>query len=456
MTLSMTSNDLIDDPRSLTSAKHTQYPNTQHDLSLLPRHIIEQRYYELEEMLDEFQESSKELEKALEEELQLEEQKSQQLIETIKFKDQQIYQTKQQNLKLQQDLNEAESNLNSKIKNYEDQLTSLKQSIVSVEICNDDFESNDRVLTNKLELANQFNNDLLEKLAITENDLELERKSNLESKLYITNYQNTIQDLKDQIVTLEEKISKPLINTQENKEEYEEEEEDHDDFNSTVLSMREVLKNGPPNIDEIKLFPRTASAQKDMNAINEKVKNWNANFFLNESFVSDLKADSTTQITNHLHTTKSNDTCHSLKRSNSSATLTTIKSSDLNTEKYSTNSSRSSSSASTSTTTTSIGSQRKGISPSPSMMNISEKIYDTASLHSNTSTKHKKSNHKLSRSYSNSHASESHLYKHTHSQSLGNKLETIEGSPNSSKIKDTKIDMSDKKRGLFSPLKTTV
>ncbi|ODV67430.1 hypothetical protein HYPBUDRAFT_121726, partial [Hyphopichia burtonii NRRL Y-1933] len=166
------------------------------DLSKLPRNVLEERFIELEQMLNDFQESSKDLEKALEDELTIQEETNEKLIQTIKLKDYDIKKEKVKNLNLNNELNKVQNDVISQKKHYEEQINNLKSSLVSIEISNDYMESNDRVLQSKLEYSNQFNNELLEKLAIIENDLELEKNKNIENQLLKTNYENKIKDLK--------------------------------------------------------------------------------------------------------------------------------------------------------------------------------------------------------------------------------------------------------------------
>lgn len=224
-------------------------------------------------MLAEFQESSRELERALEEELQAEESRNKQLMLVINDKEAQILRERQKNKRLEAELVEVESKLAAQSKEHEAQLASLRQHLVSVEINNDYMESNDRVLSHKLELANQFNNELLEKMAIVENDLELERRTNLQNQLLMTNYQNEIALLKKKV---------------------KDDSDDEGDFESTFLSIKEVLRSGPPGVT----VPRTTSLKKvhDLTTsflqLNEKLQNWN-----NAVLKNPVKSPSTTHLT---------------------------------------------------------------------------------------------------------------------------------------------------------------
>lgn len=382
------------------------------DLSKLPRNVLEERFIELEQMLTDFQESSKDLEKALEDELTIQEETNEKLIQTIKLKDYDIKKEKVKNLNLNNELNKVQNDVISQKKHYEEQINNLKSSLVSIEISNDYMESNDRVLQSKLEYSNQFNNELLEKLAIIENDLELEKNKNIENQLLKTNYENKIKDLKNQKAFLESRLSNYI----------DIDSDDSDDFDSTVLSMKEVLSNGPP----IYIVPRTVSLQKchdltnNFNILNEKLQNWNLSLYGDK-----LKSNPTTQITTN------DDINHSKKLSK--------------------------------------------ISPSPSMLNLSINDYDDDDDTTNSPTKYKSSNSissfstspissssssslnhsfKKSLSYPHSQTNHSAHYKRKSIKGPVN-LDTIEGSPNNVKIKDSKIN-SNGKKGLFSPLKSLV
>lgn len=169
------------------------------ELNLLSRDELIDRIIDLESILEEFQDSSKELEQALELEIQA--------LETDNRRLQQVYDKYKVELDgcktkirdLTQELNDLHDIHAQEIRQYNQQLHELKQQIVSVEISNDNIESNDRILSHKLELSNQFNNELLEKLALLESDLEREKKLNLSNQLYITNYQNQVQELTEKL-----------------------------------------------------------------------------------------------------------------------------------------------------------------------------------------------------------------------------------------------------------------
>lgn len=342
------------------------------EVESMPRKLLEQRFFELEEMLTEFQESSKDLEKALEEELIAEEQQNKKLTNTLQAKDKLLQQVKEENQQINGELIDTQNELISKTKAYEEQLNALRQQLISVEINNDYMESNDRVLSNKLDLANQFNNELLEKLAITENDLEIEKKLNSGLSLHVTNYENEIQQLSDRIKELESRLDG-------------DNNDEADDFESTFLSIREVLRNGPPGAPGTPRVPKSSSLHKihdltlNFLVLNEKFDNWNSTIYL-----SNLKSSSTT------HTTLSNGTPTASK---------------------------------------------VGISPSPSMLNLSEKINESPTK----SSPHRSLSSKTRR--------------HSYQQKRSSLLQPIEGSPTCSRIRDVEITRRSSTKSISKPLK---
>lgn len=164
-------------------------------LEVLSHNELIQRILDLELLLQEFQESSKELELGLEEELVALEADNTKLESALADSRKEVKTCNTKINDLSRELNELHESHANEIKNYTLQMDNLKQQIVSVEISNDNMESNDRLLSHKLELSNQFNNDLLERLALVESDLEREKKANLSNQLYISNYQNQVDEL---------------------------------------------------------------------------------------------------------------------------------------------------------------------------------------------------------------------------------------------------------------------
>lgn len=151
---------------------------------------VYQRMLDLELELIEFQESSKDLEQALEDELHdLETQKSS-LVAQLLAKDKMISTLNARVIALNTEVTDLLNLLSENKAIYEKTTADLKHKLVAMEILNDDYLSKDRVVESKLHLANQFNNELLEKLAMVENDLDLERQANAQHKLTISNLSN--------------------------------------------------------------------------------------------------------------------------------------------------------------------------------------------------------------------------------------------------------------------------
>lgn len=201
------------------------------------------RMLELELELVEFQESSKDLEQALEDELHdLEAQKSL-LTDQLRSKEKLIFTL---NGKVQSLNNEVAELLNLLIDDksaYEKVIADLKHKLVAMEILNDDYLSRDRVVDSKLQLANQFNNELLEKLAMVENDLDLERQTNAHLKLTLSNLGNT----KNRQASRQTRMKRDSTYT------------DFAFAESTVLDINEMLATEPPAPVMESKMPRSES-----------------------------------------------------------------------------------------------------------------------------------------------------------------------------------------------------
>lgn len=152
--------------------------------------VLQQRMLELEQELIDFQESSKELEQALEDELRDLETEKASLAAQVHYRDVRIAELTKRIVELTAEVNQLTADVTQKEKAHNLLVADLKQKLVSMEILNDDMVSQDRILESKLRLATQFNNELLEKIAMVENDLELEKQENAKHKLTISNLQN--------------------------------------------------------------------------------------------------------------------------------------------------------------------------------------------------------------------------------------------------------------------------
>lgn len=148
---------------------------------------IRKRMLDLEQELVEFQQSSKELEEALEDELNELDNRNQLLVSQINAKDDRLQQLTAQLGEANTEIFRISEVLATDKAKLESEIISLKQKLVAVEILNDDIGMNDRILENNLKLAEQFNNELLEKLALVESDLETERQMNAQQRLRISN-----------------------------------------------------------------------------------------------------------------------------------------------------------------------------------------------------------------------------------------------------------------------------
>ncbi|CAH6719181.1 hypothetical protein CLIB1444_02S02740 [[Candida] jaroonii] len=279
---------------------------------------IVQRVLELEEELVDFQGYSKELEEALEEELKQLELDNKKLTSVKKENEATIKIQSTKIKELTRQLRDQEETYNEdKLKN-EAEVRSLKQKLVDIEIINDNMESNDRVISQKLELSNQFNNELIEKIALLENDLYMERKANNEKDLFISNYQNTINDLKQQV----DENTNTDINTS------------IGEVDVSVLSMKDVLRAGPPISpfskdikDNKKGMVKSDSLQKlhELSVKTEGLSNRIKSLRRDSLYLAspNIKSPSTTQLSNHLHTSNSRKE-NFIEKSKTSKNLTSM------------------------------------------------------------------------------------------------------------------------------------
>ncbi|KAK6456321.1 uncharacterized protein RJT20DRAFT_128176 [Scheffersomyces xylosifermentans] len=212
---------------------------TNEELEQLSKEELVLRVAELEAVLSEFQESSKELESVLEEELQGLEKANTTLQTALEMSKENLQKANSKVMSLTREINELQETSSFKLKEQDEIITQLKQKLVHVEITNDSMESNDRMLTSKLELANQFNSELLEKLALVENDYERERKAGMEKQLYISNYQNQVKELQQRVEELDIHGSEVV------------------EPDSSMLSLGAVLKEGPPiEVEQTANYPK--------------------------------------------------------------------------------------------------------------------------------------------------------------------------------------------------------
>lgn len=157
---------------------------------------VHRRMLELEQELIEFQELSKELEQALEDELRALEAEKAALAAQGEAKDAKIALLSRRVVELTAEVNALSLEQAEREKVHSRTVGELRQQLVRVEILNEDMMSQDRILENKLQLAQQFKNELLEKLAMVENDLELERRTNAQHRLTISNLEMALQPAK--------------------------------------------------------------------------------------------------------------------------------------------------------------------------------------------------------------------------------------------------------------------
>lgn len=243
---------------------------------------------ELEQELVEFQESSRELEQALEDELRELENRNALLLAQSQLKDEKISKLNDTITQLTAEWNHQLQAAADKEAAQEKLITELKQKLVHMEILNDDMMSNDRVLESKYQMATQFNNELIEKIALVENDLELERQANALNRL-------TISNLKNEIAAAQTSLKVHALKHLSNGGSRLQRDSTYHDFSfaeGTILDIEEMLASEPP-----KYMKRSTSTSltrfhdlySRSSALRQKVGEVNTSLA--------LKSPSTTQLT---------------------------------------------------------------------------------------------------------------------------------------------------------------
>lgn len=223
------------------------------ELASLSRDELVAKVLELESVLTEFQESSRELELALEDELVNLEEKVSTLESRCTALDAQAAKDRLRAQDLTQELEAAYERHREKSSEWDQSRSRLMQQLVQVEIANDTMENKDRARQTQLSTNHQLVNELLEKLAMVEHDLELERANSASNKLYTANYQNEVRELTEKLSAME-KLSGSSRDLPQN---------DSCDGDILVVSMRQVLLAGPPTPHVLaRNYPRLPSLQK--------------------------------------------------------------------------------------------------------------------------------------------------------------------------------------------------
>lgn len=223
---------------------------------------VHQRILQLEQELIEFQESSKELEQALEEELLELQHRNQALEQQIQSKDTMISTLSKSVANLTLEINELMGSAAEKYSQHEKIVTDLKNKLVYMEILNNDVAEQGRVLDSKYQLATQFSNQLLEKIALVESELEIERNTNAQNRLITSNFEmgSKMNDssenskLDESKTVLQDSVPNASIkqirtlNDSQNNSNYRKSDSyfDVSSANGTVLDIGEMLASEPP------------------------------------------------------------------------------------------------------------------------------------------------------------------------------------------------------------------
>lgn len=201
------------------------------DLSSLLKEDLVAKVRELERVLQDFQELLKELEQALEEELEQQEREN----TATKRQLAQLTRDHEANTRkvfaLTTEKNTMVEHHLAEVRRRDDEVRHLRSQLVTAEISNDDFETHDRVLQEKLRLQTQFTNDLLEKIALVELDLDRERRKVAEVQLHALNLHNEAATLRARVARLEDerRVWAPA-----------------GDPDTLVVLLSRVLDEGPP------------------------------------------------------------------------------------------------------------------------------------------------------------------------------------------------------------------
>jgi len=223
-------------------------------LSELTREELVAKVEELELVLEEFQESSKDLEQALEMELQELELANSTLKKSLTKTQAELDEANTKVLLLTRELSECHEIRSQENTKTTAQLNQLQQQVISMEITNDSMENNDRILTNKLHLANQLNNELLERIALVESDLEREKSANVANRLYITNYQNQVKELT-------EKLDAALA-------------ADESTADESTISISKILRDAPTDMPSPELPQQPSPALKMIRSISSDLRHY--------------------------------------------------------------------------------------------------------------------------------------------------------------------------------------
>lgn len=242
------------------------------------------RVRQLEQELLEFQDSSKELEQALEEELQQLEEQNSTLEDQCREKDLKISELSTKIVALTLEINSLTEELDANKRSNEQIISILKQQLVAIEILNDDMVSHDRVLEQKLALAQQFNNELLEKLALVENDLELEKDVNAKQRLVILNLENASQIQEGGLGKLEQSSKLTKLKRDSTLM-------DLTMVDGTILDINEMLASEPPKPQDIRQISKLGS----LHMIHELYSKSDALLNKVEDLNTTLKSGSTTE-----------------------------------------------------------------------------------------------------------------------------------------------------------------
>ncbi|ODQ77232.1 hypothetical protein BABINDRAFT_41979, partial [Babjeviella inositovora NRRL Y-12698] len=192
----------MDSPVSTFSSSLPSTPNGKYTHEQALEYIRD-----LETEYNDFTKVYKNIELELEQELADAALEKTQLQEQLSTKDVQLRDLKLKLEGLSNELNELTGKQQETTSTLKGKLKSNQEKLTTVEILNDTFENNERQIISQLTQLRDANNELLEKTAILENDLMVQREHLIKEKLNRTNDSIVIADLKQQITKLTNELA---------------------------------------------------------------------------------------------------------------------------------------------------------------------------------------------------------------------------------------------------------
>lgn len=238
------------------------------------------RVQQLELELLEFQESSKELELALEDELARMEAYTASLEHDLEVTQQDLATSRAREQQLERQLEAAEEAIRQQNRQNEERVLGLTQRLVAIEVVNESMELNDRMHAARMEVVQQMNNDLLERVALLDDEVHRQRDVAVQNRLHMSNQENTILELSQTVTELQQentelrKHLEPVQVSGVSEASLRNESTILHEGDVLVLSMRDMLRAGPQRMSHSgslhrlqELLERSMAAAKEAHEI---------------------------------------------------------------------------------------------------------------------------------------------------------------------------------------------